>query len=68
MLKIDEIDGSGDKLGPKVRRKRGSDYQRTSRLKKVTMLALSLAILSMCTRTRELSKITLLIPIRSLVA
>uniref|UniRef100_A0A8R7NZG1 Uncharacterized protein n=1 Tax=Triticum urartu TaxID=4572 RepID=A0A8R7NZG1_TRIUA len=62
LLKIDVIDGSGDRLDPKVRRKRGSDYQRTSRLKKVTMLALNhtIAILSMCTRTRDPCKITLL--------
>jgi hypothetical protein len=43
-----------------VREKRGGDHHRLRRLKKVTMLALSHTILSMSTRTRELSKSTLL--------
>jgi hypothetical protein len=59
-LNIDEIGGSGNSLSPKVRQKRSGNHQRTGRLKKVTMLALSHAILSMSTRTRELSKSTLL--------
>jgi hypothetical protein len=59
-LNIDEICGSGNSLSPKVRWKRSSNHQRTGHLKKVTMLALSHAILSMSTRTRELSKSTLL--------
>jgi hypothetical protein len=59
-LNIDEIGGSGNSLGPKVRQKRCGNPQRTGRLKKVTMLALRHAILSMSTRTRELSKSTLL--------
>jgi hypothetical protein len=59
-LNIDEIGGSGNSLSPKVRQKRSDNHQRTGRLKKVMMLALSYAILSMSTRTRELSKSTLL--------
>jgi hypothetical protein len=59
-LNINEIGGSGNSLSPKVRRKRSGNHQRTSRLKEVTMLALSHAILSMSTRIRELSKSTLL--------
>ncbi|XBI67735.1 hypothetical protein VPH35_047037 [Triticum aestivum] len=53
LLKVDEIDGSGDSLGPKVQGKRGGGHQRTSRLKKVTTLTLNHAILSMCTWIRE---------------
>jgi hypothetical protein len=59
-LNIDEIGGSGNSLSPKVRRKRSGNHQRTSRLKKVTMLALSHTILSMSTTTRKLRKSTLL--------
>jgi hypothetical protein len=59
-LNIDEIGGSENSLSPKVRRKISGNHQRTGRLKKVMMLTLSHAILSMSTRTRELSKSTLL--------
>jgi hypothetical protein len=59
-LNIDEIGGSGNSLNPKVRQKRSGNHQCTSRLKKVTMLALSHTILSMSTRIRKLSKSTLL--------
>jgi hypothetical protein len=59
-LNIDEIGGSGNSLSPKVRQKRSGNHQHTSHLKKVTMLALSHTILSMSTRTRKLSKSTLL--------
>jgi hypothetical protein len=59
-LNIDEIGGSENNLSPKVRWKRSGNHQRTGHLKKVTMLALSHAILSPSTRTRELSKSTLL--------
>jgi hypothetical protein len=58
-LDIDEIGGCGDSLSPKVGWKRGGDHHRTSRLKKVAMLALSNAILSVSTRTRELGESTL---------
>jgi hypothetical protein len=60
VLNINEIGGSGNSLGPKVRRKRSDNHQHTGRLKEVTMLALSHTILSMSTRTRELSKSALL--------
>jgi hypothetical protein len=59
-LNIDKIGGSGNSLSPKVRRKRSDNHQRTGHLRKVTMLTLSHAILSMSTRTRKLSKNTLL--------
>jgi hypothetical protein len=59
-LNIDEICGSGNSVSPKVRRKRRDNHQHTSCLKKVTMLTLSYAILSMSTRKRKLSKSTLL--------
>lgn len=59
-LNIDEIGESGNSLSAKVRRERGSDHQRTSSLKKVTMLALSHTVPSLSTRTRELSKVALL--------
>jgi hypothetical protein len=55
-LNIDKIGGSGNNLNPKVRQKRNGNYQHIGHLKKVSMLALSHAILSMSTRTRELSK------------
>jgi hypothetical protein len=58
-LNIDEIGGRGNSLSLKVRQKRSSDHQCTSRLERVTMLVLGHAILSMSTRTRELSKSTL---------
>ena len=59
-LKVDEIGGGEYSLGPKMRWKRSGDHQRTSRLKKVVMLALNHAILSMSTRTRELRKSAML--------
>jgi hypothetical protein len=43
-----------------MRRKRGSDHHRTSRLKQVEMIALSHAILSVCARAEELGKSALL--------
>jgi hypothetical protein len=43
-----------------MRQKRGRDHHRTSNLKKMTMLTLRNAILSMRTRTRELSESALL--------
>ena len=59
MPKADELDEGGDRLGPKVWRKRVNVHPQMS-LKKFMMLALSHAILSMSTRIRELSKSTLL--------
>jgi hypothetical protein len=59
-LHINEIGGDRDNLGPEMRRKRRSNHHRTSSLKKMKMLTLSQAILSIRTRIRELSKSTLL--------
>jgi hypothetical protein len=59
-LKVDEIGGNRHSLSPEVRRKRGSDHHRTSRLKQVAMLALSHAILGMGARAGELGKSALL--------
>lgn len=56
---VDQIDGSRNSLSPNVKQKRRDDHQCTSRLK-VKMFALINAILSMSTRTRELSKCALL--------
>jgi hypothetical protein len=47
------IGGSGNNHSPKVRRKRSGNHQRMGRLKKVTMLALSHAILSMSTKDKR---------------
>jgi hypothetical protein len=60
-MKVNKIGGSRNSLSPKVRRKRGDNHQGTSRLKHVAMLALSHAILSVSTRTGELSESPLLI-------
>jgi hypothetical protein len=59
-LNIDEIGGCGNNLIPKVRWKRSGDHQRSCRLKKMVMLALSHTILSISTETRELIMSTLL--------
>jgi hypothetical protein len=60
MFNIDEIGGGGNNPSPKVRPERSHNHKCTIRLKKVIMLALSHTILTMSTRTRELSKSTLL--------
>jgi hypothetical protein len=44
-LNVDEIGGNQHSINPKVRWKRAGDHHRTSRLKHVSMLALSHAIL-----------------------
>jgi hypothetical protein len=59
-LNINEINRCRDSLRLEMRRKRRGNHHCTSGLKKMTMLMLSNAILSMCARAGELSKIALL--------
>jgi hypothetical protein len=59
-LKVNEVSRCSNSLSPEMRRKRGSNHHSTGSLKNMTMLALSHTILSMSTRTRKLSKSTLL--------
>jgi hypothetical protein len=59
-LHINDIGRGRGSLGPEMRQKIRSNHHRTSNLKKMTMLMLSHAILSMRTRTRELSESTML--------
>jgi hypothetical protein len=59
-MHINKIGGGRDSLDPGMMQKIRSDHHWTSTLKKIMMLSLSHAILSMCNGTRELSKSTLL--------
>jgi hypothetical protein len=59
-LNVNQISGSGNSFGSKVRSNDGSKHKSTSSLKNMTMLVLSNPILSMSTRIRKLGKSFLL--------